>query len=152
MGIEAIVILVLAMAVLGLGLGFLRSVIGQGQKSVIKAIDNAELQNPASSDNPITVDSRVTGKPGESVVVIISAYGGTAGIQNAPVTVTCHSGLMLNADGSDTLTMTQSIAANSAAGFQAVIKIPSGAQPGLYPCSVSVGADLSKQTIVQVIQ
>ncbi|MBU1200970.1 MAG: hypothetical protein KJ583_01495 [Nanoarchaeota archaeon] len=64
LSIEAIVILVMAMAVLGLGLGFIRGLITKGQGQFTTAIDNAELENPATAGNPITLDKTVQVKSG----------------------------------------------------------------------------------------
>jgi len=59
LSIQAVVILVMAMALLGLGLGFIRTLIGHGQDQFTTAIDNAQLENPASATQPITVDRNV---------------------------------------------------------------------------------------------
>jgi len=65
LSIQAIVILVMAMAILGLGLGFIRTLIGQGQDQFTTAIDNAQLENPASAAQPITVDRSIEVKSGK---------------------------------------------------------------------------------------
>jgi len=74
LSIQAIVILVMAMAVLGLGLGFIRTLIGQGQGQFETAIDNAQLENPASASQPVTVDRNVEVKQGGSAKIRFGFY------------------------------------------------------------------------------
>ena len=56
LSINAIVILVMAMVVLGLGLTFIRNLFGGAQENFGRIIDNTQLENPASPDNPITIE------------------------------------------------------------------------------------------------
>ncbi|MBU1200971.1 MAG: hypothetical protein KJ583_01500 [Nanoarchaeota archaeon] len=78
LSIEAIVILVMAMAILGLGLGFIRGLITKGQGQFTTAIDNAELENPATADNPMTVDRTVNVKTKGTGRMKIGFYNGGA--------------------------------------------------------------------------
>jgi len=62
------------MAILGLGLGFIRTLMGQGQDQFTTAIDNAQLENPATADNPVTVDRTVDVKSGKSARFKLGFY------------------------------------------------------------------------------
>src|SRR3989338_11215629 len=55
LSINAIVILILAITMLGLGLTFMRGLFKQIGTKVSEAVDANELVNPPTFDNPITV-------------------------------------------------------------------------------------------------
>src|SRR5210317_1185478 len=85
LSIQAIVILVMAMAVLGLGLALVRNVFFNADKAVIKAIDNSLLENPASAQNPVTVDRNVEFRIGKKAKVEMGFYNsGTESLDIQP--------------------------------------------------------------------
>lgn len=78
LSIQAIVVLVMAMALLGLGLGFIRGLMGKSQAQFETAIDNAQLENPASATNPVTVDKTVKIKSAGTAKISAGFYNSEA--------------------------------------------------------------------------
>ncbi len=74
LSINAIVVLVMAMVVLGLGLSFIRNLIGQGENQLGKTIDNIDLNLPASATDRITIPSEISLKRGGSTEVEVGFY------------------------------------------------------------------------------
>ena len=60
LSIQAIVVIILAITLLGLGLTFVRNFFGKGAEGLGTVFDAAELENPATSINPLTLPKKVT--------------------------------------------------------------------------------------------
>ncbi|MBU0472503.1 MAG: hypothetical protein KKF89_06360 [Nanoarchaeota archaeon] len=150
LSIEAIVILVMAMAVLGLGLGFIRTLIGQGQEQFKVAIENAQLQNPASADNPVTVDTTVRLKVGKSAKMSIGFYNAdTSSVDIEPTLGGCNSQLSL-------VSGKQTVPAGEARGYRGIIKAIAIPSPVINSgdtlvCTVNFGTYGSEQFYVDII-
>jgi len=66
LSVNAIVVLILAITMLGLGLGFMKGMFSKISGEVEKAIDIAELENPPTVENPMTMPAKdITLKRGE---------------------------------------------------------------------------------------
>jgi len=74
MSINAIVMLVMAMALLGLGLTFIRGMMGGATGKLGGAIDAADLSEPPTPQNPVTMDRTVKVKQGKSTTLKIGFY------------------------------------------------------------------------------
>jgi len=149
LSIQAIVILVMAMAVLGLGLGFIRTLIGQGQNQFTTAIDNAQLENPASAAQPVTVDRNVEVSSSGSAKMKIGFFNKewTTTSWIPTLDATCDSKF-------DLKTGTQTVPIGQGKGYEALL-VPAGATVGEeYVCTIEFkeGTDVraSKQFFVTV--
>ena len=58
LSVNAIVVLILAITMLGLGLGFMKGMFGKVSGKIDAAIDSADLKNPPSLDNPLTISTK----------------------------------------------------------------------------------------------
>lgn len=74
LSINAIITLVIAMIVLGLGLGVVNGVLSFGGDRLAQTIDGYELYIPATSDDPIIAGNPIYLKQTGSTVVLTSAY------------------------------------------------------------------------------
>jgi len=75
LSINAIVILIIAMVVLGIGILFIRGMFAKAQTTTFKALSSQETTNPASADRPLVADREVilsTTNP--SATVSVSVY------------------------------------------------------------------------------
>ena len=124
LSIQAIVILVMAMAVLGLGLGFIRTLMGQGQDQFKTAIDNAALENPATADNPITVDTNVGVKAGGTAKFNIGFYNAGSIAPTGGFIPTLNG----CGDGYTIMTGGQTVTIGEARGYKALLTAPSTEQ------------------------
>ena len=59
LSIQAIVIIILAITLLGIGLTFMRTFIGRGAESLGGILEGVQLENPATANTPITVKPNV---------------------------------------------------------------------------------------------
>lgn len=136
LSIQAIVVLVMAMALLGLGLGFIRVLMGGGQMQFAKAIENAELENPADSNNPVTLDRTVEVKSGKTSKMRIGFYN--AGSINDDGFIPTLNADCVIADDDDPDTNekfslnsgTQTVTIGEARGYEAILNAPDGAPAG----------------------
>ena len=78
LSVNAIVIIILAIALLGLGLMFVRNFLGAGSEQLMKNMLNVEIQNPASSIEPITATDVQLQTGGKAVKVPIGFYCSSA--------------------------------------------------------------------------
>ena len=74
LSINAIVILVMAMAVLGLGLAMVRGLLGDGVTRLEDAIDGVNLQQTATSGEPLANINTLSVQRGSTTSVFISYY------------------------------------------------------------------------------
>ncbi|MBI1970537.1 hypothetical protein HYS47_02220 [Candidatus Woesearchaeota archaeon] len=75
LSINAIVVLILAIVMLGLGLAFIRNVFGGATEKIKSGLENVDIRTPASSDNPITI-ADVTMKRTAETRVEVGVYNG----------------------------------------------------------------------------
>ena len=148
LSIQAIVILVMAMAVLGLGLGFIRGLITKGEENLGSAIENAELENPATAQNIITSDRTVKLKKGKTAVMSIGFYN--EGSSSISVEPEIPNNGCVNASGTDVSfnisTPSQNVPAGEAIGFKAILNTY-GATVGTYSCSLNVSGYMEQFTV-----
>jgi len=81
LSMNAIVVLILAITMLGLGLTFMRGLFKQATERVTEAVSAQELVNPPTVDNPLTAapgDITIRSKDvGKVIVAFLSTYSGT---------------------------------------------------------------------------
>ncbi|MEM4337012.1 MAG: hypothetical protein QXG86_03340 [Candidatus Woesearchaeota archaeon] len=128
LSINAIVILIIAMVVLGIGILFIRGLFAKSAEKLTTAISAQELKNPATPDQPIVADREVIiSRTNPTKTIIISVFN--AGTQTAQgVTINMSdcvtSGTTeLNAEADYTLkTAPQDIPKNAYVGYQAIVR------------------------------
>ncbi|MBN1275637.1 hypothetical protein JXA12_05095 [Candidatus Woesearchaeota archaeon] len=74
LSINAIVVLVMAMVVLGIGLTFIRSMFDKATRNLGSIVDDTKIDNPASFDDPLTVESTVSVRAGKSKQFEVGFY------------------------------------------------------------------------------
>ena len=148
MSINSIVILVMAMALLGLGLTFIRGMMGGATSKLGGSIEAADLSEPPTSEKPITMDRSVKIKSGSNVKLKIGYYNtGNQKVTGAVPTVKSCTDL---AAGDLTITaLSQDVNPGSAVGFEVIMKVKTGVAQGTYGCSLKIG-DEEKQFFLEV--
>lgn len=94
LSVNAIVVLILAITMLGLGLGFMKGMFGKVSQNVDTAIGQNQLTNPPSATNPFTISSnQITLSRGQSQTITLAYFNeGTASVIVAPnISSTCLS-------------------------------------------------------------
>ena len=75
LSINAIVILIIAMVVLGIGILFIRRMFGKAQTTTFKALTAQETKVSASADRPFVLDKEITASNSDpSAVMQVSVY------------------------------------------------------------------------------
>ena len=75
LGINAIVILIIALAILGLAMAFITNLFKGGEKKLGSLIDRTDLPVHADSSNPIVFDTNdVKIKEGDTGKIVVSVY------------------------------------------------------------------------------
>ncbi len=153
LSINAIVVLVMAMVVLGLGLTFVRGLFGQGGDQLGKTISNNDLKNPASAEIPLTIDNHIKVKLGKSSTLSVGYYNSgssgeevfATGAQLATNVIGCY-----NEDGAQAVFRLSSpgaeVNAGEAAGYEVSVKpLHAGAEiatpANLYDTATQAGLD-----------
>lgn len=87
LSINAIVILIIAMVVLGIGILFIRGMFAKAQTTTFKALSSQETTNPASADRPLIADREVTlSNTNPTATLAVSVYNtGTEGITDLSI-------------------------------------------------------------------
>lgn len=147
LSIQAIVVLVMAMALLGLGLGFIRGLLGKSQAQFETAIDNAQLENPATSSNPITVDRTVKIKSDDTAKMRIGFYNA-----GSPDSFTPELDSDCEGAGFDLESGAQAVPTGEARGYEALIIADNTVDAGSsHVCTIKFGSQASKQFFIDVI-
>ena len=143
LSINAIVILIIAITMLGLGLGFVRGMFGKISTQVEEQVASEPEPPIPTSDNPITMsrESIVT-KANEDEIIKISVFAPGAAIASGNIDATASDcGGLTNGDSSP-----PTVPANEYKTFTWITK---GQGSGTYLCSVKAGS-YSKDYTVKV--
>lgn len=157
LGINAIVILIIALAILGLAMGFITNLFQGGQKKLGSLIDRTDLPVHADAANQIVFDTNdLKIKQGDTGKLVVSVYNSRFGDNEvflempqcvdeigAPVT-----SIDLGAPG-------QKIPRGMDAGYKAIITIDNGGDTpaGTYICTIKStdgNDEVSKQVFINV--
>ncbi|MFH1174268.1 MAG: hypothetical protein V1725_03990 [archaeon] len=134
LSVNAIVVLVMAIAVLGLGLAFIRGLIQKGQEKFDVIITGTELENPARADKPLVVDAELAVKRGSFGKMVGSVYN----VDTAPINVSpvgyCPNGTVNNYSINITTGSMLPVPDGQAIGFRAGIAVDSTVPIGTYTC------------------
>lgn len=164
LSINAIVILVMAMVVLGLGLTFIRGLFNKGTQNLGKVLDNSQLENPANPQNPLTVDQTVTASAGDEVKLRVGFYNKwnthTYSVEGSGE----QGGVLCEGPGQEnSLSLTiaspsTTVSSGEAVGLQTVLEVPEeNVYTGTYVCTIRIweggnsGDVLSKQFFLEVV-
>lgn len=74
LSINAIVIIILAISLLGLGLMFMKNFMSKGSEQFGSIIEGTKIENPASPINPLTYPSEISMASGETKTIDIGFY------------------------------------------------------------------------------
>jgi len=160
LSINAIVILIMAMVVLGLGLGFIRNLFDRGETNLIKVIDNNQLKNKATYNEPFTLDSKISLKQGASSYILVGVFNkdtssktisvkltGCKNKNGNPINTNANTGSNVgtggsndNADASLDIVFPGEITlkSNEATGFQGLVSVGKAIPTGSYLCTIEV--------------
>lgn len=145
LSVNSIVILVIAIVMLGLILGFVRSKFSGLDKQLVQ--DEPEAQ-PATPSEPLTISrENIAVSPGEEVTLKIQTYNAGATATITP-TFTCATSTIV-ATGGFKVTG-KSIASGEAAKFLSTLKIGSSAPKGKHLCAVGANGLTSKDVVIEV--
>lgn len=74
LSINAIIILILAITMLGLGLTFTRGLFQSASSKMFQAVEGTSLKNPADAEHPITIDEQLTLKRNDQERLEVGFY------------------------------------------------------------------------------
>ncbi|MFH1174270.1 MAG: hypothetical protein V1725_04000 [archaeon] len=137
LSVNAIVVLVMAIAVLGLGLAFIRGLIQKGQEKFDTIISGTELENPARADRPYIVQTEVAIKKGGFEKILGSVYN----TGSAPMTVTPSFEGCIGLADTDIMVTTGTdlpVPEGQAIGFRAGVNVAAGVTAGQYTCIFNI--------------
>jgi hypothetical protein len=175
LGINAIVVLIIALALLGLGIGFVTKLFSASQDKMVRIIDRAELPIHADSMNQMLFDtSTLEVKAGKASPLLVSVFndassevlppyegadgtivGGAMIIRDSCVDT---AGTEIAAADIQVSSQAQGIPAGVDAGFSVIVKAADGLLKGTYICTLgahfqdsgSGWHDVTKQLLVVV--
>ena len=165
LGINAIVVLIIALALLGLGIAFVTKLFSSSQSKMVRIIDRTELPIHADALNPIVFDtSNLQIKAGKQEVLIVSVYNDD--IYDTTETYIQHFGQCVdnaNAAAGTRVIITspsQTIPSNSDAGFSVIVKpLATEVKGTSFICTVGVMVSspnvplhqISKQLFIEIV-
>ncbi|MBN1792811.1 hypothetical protein JW826_03965 [Candidatus Woesearchaeota archaeon] len=130
LGVNAIVILIIALAILGMGIAFVTNLFRSGSGKLGKIIDNTELPVHADSGNPLAFEtSQLTIKQGKRENIKLSVYNDGFGGQNdisvglASCTNSEGMDVAIGGDGIFLAAPNQRINPGSDAGYLAIVSV-----------------------------
>jgi len=137
LSVNAIVILVMAIAVLGLGLAFIRGALTRGQSQVFRAIENADLENPASELSPLTLDYQVTASSRKAGDLHVGYFNVGSEEQTITVDVTCYDDASAELTGVSNTALPLKASPGEAVAFITPVTVDS-VTAGRYSCLLNV--------------
>ncbi len=157
LGINAIVILIIALALLGLAMGFVTNLFKGGEKKLGGLIERTDLPVHADAGNPLVFDSSdITVKSGKNANVVASVYNNNFGDEEVSLAISS----CINSDGSEQTEISlnspvQTIPRGNDGGYMAIIYV-GDVSAGTYICTVQAASArgesvVSKQLFVNVI-
>lgn len=165
LGINAIVVLIIALALLGLGIAFVTKLFSSSQSKMVRIIDRTELPIHADALNPIVFDtSNLQIKAGKQEVLIVSVWNDD--IYDSDPTYIQHFNQCVDNFGvaaSTRVTISspsQPIPAGSDAGFSVIVKPAAGELKGTsFICTVGAvintyniaNKQVSRQLFIEIV-
>lgn len=157
LSVNAIVILVLAITMLGLGLSFIRTMFGKTTGKLGSVIESTDLETKPTSENPLTIQKQIELKLGEPKQIEIGFYNTESGtvydVKPIIPTTACYKsdGTVIAQANNPQLAAIASTQVDSgdSAGFKATITLPAANNlPGdtQLVCSIEISACKVKPT------
>lgn len=136
LSINAIITIVIAFLVLGLGIGLINGILSFGTGSLAQAVDSYRIEIPASPNTPLVVANPVKLRPASSTVVFTNIYNAN-NVECASTDIQVGAWLYLDcADISFSRIQTQlvdiQLGDQKPVGF--VVDVPRDVPLGTYPC------------------
>ena len=166
LGINAIVILIMALAILGLGMTFITKLFGGSSNKFSNIIDSSELPFNADSSNPLMFEATdVTVKAGKNTKLKAAVYNFLSG--EAEVIIGDTEGKYFVCQGDENgdiimLSGMQTVSSGEQGAFALIIKAGDTAETGTYICTVTAtldptsgegeGDSISRQIFVNVVR
>jgi len=145
---NAIVVIVLAFVMLGLGLSIIRTLGNNTSDAIPKALGLADLEQKPTADMPLTVGNtvKISANTGATTAMNIGYYNADSsshtGVYLGISQCLDPSGVLQNIDATKlpkVTTLPQDVAASTAVAFNAIIS-NKGLPQGTYLCSFDVGS------------
>jgi hypothetical protein len=165
LGINAIVVLIIALALLGLGIAFVTKLFSSSQSKMVRIIDRTELPIHADSLSPIVFDtSSLQIKAGKQEVLVVSVFNDD--IEDSASTYIQHFSQCvdnLGAQAAARVTISspsQPIPAGADAGFSVIVKPGTTEVKGTsFICTVGVilstynipSRQISRQLFIEIV-
>ena len=167
LGVNSIVILIIALAVLGLGIGFVTNLFGQGREKLGGIINSVDLPVHADAVDPMKFQyNQLEIKAGKSKNLIVSVYNdGTldsSGLADVELDFSaggCEPADIAYLSNPSIVSPAQSIPVGKDAGYSALITVPRGATDAeSWVCTITTVTtppgvtEVSKQIFITVVQ
>jgi hypothetical protein len=158
LGVNAIVVLIIALVILGLAIAFVTNLFRSGGDQLGSIVENTKLSVHATASEPIKFEkTEISIRQGRRETVVISVYNdgfATASAAVRPVLVSCQDSLGTDSTSYFTLnTPGQIITPGSEVGYKAVMQATADAPDETHICTIEIqGGDtvISSQVIVEV--
>jgi hypothetical protein len=149
LGVNSIVVLIIALALLGLGIGFITNLFKGGQGKLGSLIERADLPVHADSSNPIAFDSSdMTIKAGSSGKLVVSVYNSDLGDGEIGLDfLKCvdSTGAAYDYTYISIAAPPQTINLGTDGGYRAIINVAKdGVAKGTYICTLVAGSALEE--------
>jgi len=146
LSINAIVVLILAITMLGLGLGFIRTMFKGATGKLSGAIESTSLKNPADSTTPLTIDRQITLEAGEAQRIEIGYYNAFTQENRdvALTTVSCDNAGVFN-DLKLSSISAEAVPAGESVGFNAILETES-VERGTFICQIKAAGSKPEAT------
>lgn len=159
LGINAIVVLIIALAILGLAMSFVTSLFKGGEEKLGSLIGRTELPIHADATEPLRFErSDITIKSGKSTALKVSVYNNNFQSDEDIYIdlVGCTDAEGDSESGITLSSLSQKIPLGTDGGYGVIISIDDEVDPGTYICSVEAVGDtsgnfVSEQLFITVI-
>jgi hypothetical protein len=157
LGVNAIVILIIALAILGLGIAFVTNLFGSGSDKLGDIISNAELPVHADPGQPVKFETNEMNiKKGKRDNIKVSVYNNGFASDNEEISLaltSCKDSSNNEANGISIAAPGQRISPGSDSGYIVVFTVDGNSEPDTYICTVEASGgsgSVSGQLIIEV--
>src|SRR3989344_5352930 len=142
LSIEAIVIIILAITLLGLGLTFMRQFIGKGSEEFSQILDISKLDNPATVNTPLTAPSELVVRTTETSELDIGFYcdSSTECREVSPRLINCNPLVTLTANQQLLIAPKTNVGPHQSIGFKTIIDTSYLNPATTYICTLEVAS------------
>ncbi|MBN2567363.1 hypothetical protein JXB02_04750 [Candidatus Woesearchaeota archaeon] len=148
LSVNAIVVLVLGITMLGLGLAFTKGMFGKLQGKLEVEPPNI----PATADEPVVVYSdTIKCSQNKDCVIPVNIYNDATSNQTMTPQIVCATGGVVTATPASPITgIAQTVPAEAFRSFKVVVEAADMTGSGSSVCTIGAGGGLTKQIVVQV--